>query len=405
MEHKMENRYLIPLLIVLFFSAFSIYSFSQENSDCFVCHGDESIETPERQALFVTESGFSLSVHGKSGINCIDCHTDLKGVKDFPHPEKLKKVSCSECHSDTEERMREGIHWRKVECKNCHGSHYIYEKDNPQSSIYPLNIPRVCEECHLKKVKIEKGFEFIKLYDDSVHGKTLTKSGLIYSATCVSCHGSHDIKSVHSKDSYVFRMNIPYLCGKCHRGVLTDFLEGVHGKDFLKGNLDVPICTDCHGEHDIYPIGQPRSKVYHTKVPQVCGKCHANEVLARKYGYSIFRVLTYQKSFHGIATNYGDIRTANCASCHDYHNIRKSTDPKSPIHPDNLPKTCGKCHRGVGRDFAKGKVHVWEEKKENIWAYIMRKFYTIMITVIIGGFIIFISVELYARIKRRVEKE
>lgn len=400
----MRNKFLLQALLIFSVLLFSTLSRPQEISDCLVCHGDESIKTPQRPNLFVSESGYTLSVHGKAGISCIDCHIDLKGVQDFPHSEKLMKVSCSECHSDIEEKMKDSIHWGKVECKSCHGFHYIYEKDNPQSSIYPLNIPRICEECHLKKVKIEKGFEFIKNYDDSIHGKALTKSGLIYSATCVSCHSSHEIKSATSKDSRVFRMNIPYLCGNCHRGVLADFLEGVHGKDFLKGNSDVPICIDCHGEHDIYPIDQPKSKVYHTKVPQVCGKCHANEVLARKYGYSIFRVLTYQKSFHGIATNYGDLRTANCASCHDYHNIRRSSDPKSPTNPDNLSKTCGKCHKGAGRDFAKGKVHVWEEKRENIWAYIVRKFYTIMISVIIGGFLIFITVELYARIRGGVKR-
>lgn len=376
----------------------------QENSECLSCHGDESIKPSDRPFLFVKEADYTISVHGRAKISCIDCHSDLKGFKDFPHPENLKKVNCSECHYDVLRNMEISIHKGKVECIDCHGFHYILEKDNPRSNIYPLNVSEICNDCHLKKVKTKKGFEFIKLFEDSIHGKSLKKSGLIYSATCVSCHGSHDVRAVSSKDSPVSRTNIPYLCDKCHRGILQDFLEGVHGKSFLKGNIDVPVCTDCHGEHDIYPADQPKSKIYHTKVPEVCGKCHANEILARKYGFSIFQVLTYQRSFHGIATKYGDLRTANCASCHDYHNIRRSSDPKSPTHPDNLSKTCGKCHKGVGRDFAKGKVHVWEEKRENIWAYIVRKFYTIMISVIIGGFLIFITVELYARIRRGVKR-
>ncbi|MGQ9618576.1 MAG: cytochrome c3 family protein [Candidatus Aminicenantia bacterium] len=375
---------------------------SQEVSDCLVCHEDESVKTPERPGLFLKESAYSISVHGKAGLTCVDCHTDLKGFMDFPHPEKLKKVDCSACHSDINEEMKESVHQGKVQCQDCHGTHYIIEKDNPQSSIYSLNIPRLCEGCHLKKVKVGKSFEFIKLYDDSVHGKALTNSGLIYSATCVSCHGAHDIMIVSNENSRVSRKNIPYTCGKCHSGILQDFIEGVHGKDFLKGIKDVPVCTDCHGEHDIYPKDQTRSNVYHTKVPQVCGKCHADKVLARKYGFSTFRVSTYQKSFHGIATGYGDLRNANCASCHGYHNIRRSTDPKSTIYPENIPKTCGKCHKGAGKDFAKGKIHVWDEKKENIWVYIVRKFYTIMISVIIGGFVIFISVEMYAIVKRGI---
>ncbi len=391
-------------LSIFFIISLSKTSFSRENSDCLSCHGDENIKTPQRPLLFVKEPDYSISVHGKAGITCIDCHSDLKGFQDFPHPEKLKKVNCSECHSDPFENIKISIHKGKVECIDCHGSHYILKKDEPRSNIYPLNVSEICTECHLKKVETKRGFEFIRLFEDSIHGKSLEKSGLICSATCVSCHDSHDVKSVSSKDSPVFRMNIPYLCDKCHRGILQDFLEGVHGKSFLKGNIDVPVCTDCHGEHDIYPADKPKSKIYHTKVPEVCGKCHANEILARKYGFSVFQVLTYQRSYHGIATKYGDLRTANCASCHDYHNIRRSSDPKSPTYPDNLSKTCGKCHKGAGKDFAKGKVHVWEEKRENIWAYIVRKFYTILISVIIGGFLIFISVELYARIKRGLKR-
>ncbi len=393
------------------FLGFNLFFFSQilsqEISDCLVCHGDESVKTEERPALFVRDSDYYGSVHGKIGMNCIDCHLDLKDFMDFPHPEKLKKVDCSICHSNIEVIMKKSIHWGKVECRDCHGFHYILKRDNPESSIYPLNLPRICEECHLKKVKTKRGFEFVKSYNESVHGKALTSSGLIYSATCSSCHGAHDILPVSDKNSLAFKRNIPNQCGVCHKGILRDFIQGVHGKDFLKGNTDVPVCTDCHGEHDIYPKDEPKSKIYHAKSSELCAKCHANKVLARKYGFSVFRVMTYQKSFHGIATKYGDLRTANCASCHGYHNIRKSTDPESPIHPNNLSKTCGKCHKGAGGNFAKGKVHVWDEKKENVWAYIFRKFYTIMITIIIGGFLIFISVEIYAKLveKRKMNKK
>ena len=74
------------LYLIIF--ALPFYLLAQSNEDCLTCHGDKSIKTPGRPELYINNDSFSLSVHGKAGISCIDCHSDLKSVQDFPHCEK-----------------------------------------------------------------------------------------------------------------------------------------------------------------------------------------------------------------------------------------------------------------------------------------------------------------------------
>jgi predicted CXXCH cytochrome family protein len=181
-------------------------------------------------------------------------------------------------------------------------------------------------------------------------------------------------------------------------------MEGVHGKDYVKGNKDIPVCTDCHSEHDIISPQDLNSTVYATKVADVCARCHDDEALARQYGFLTERLKTYSGSFHGTASKFGETRVANCASCHGFHGIRPSFDPKSSIHPDNLPQTCGNCHPGAGENFAQGKIHVVSEKVSNKWAYFVKMFYIIMITAVISVFLVFIAADLFHRLRRKREE-
>ncbi len=102
--------------------------------------------------------------------------------------------------------------------------------------------------------------------------------------------------------SRVSRKNIILTCESCHVGIEKNYLEGVHGKDYLKGIKDVPVCTDCHSEHDIVSPQDLSSSVYATKVAEVCSGCHDDEKLARQYGFLTSRLKTYSSSIHGTAS-------------------------------------------------------------------------------------------------------
>ncbi len=378
------------------------------DADCLACHSDPGLKSASGRPVAVDPEKSRASVHGQAGIACVDCHAELKHVNDFPHAEKLKNVDCSGCHEKDKQTFAASVHGgataakdgMTVSCKDCHGTHSIRAKDDFESWTFPLNLPRTCLACHSGKVRNERGAAFVELYEKSAHFRALEKSGLTLSANCSHCHGAHDIKAVRDTSSRVSRRNIIQTCGQCHVGIRRDYLEGVHGKDYVKGIKDVPVCTDCHSEHDIRSPLDLESTVYTTKVAQICSRCHDDMALSRQYGFLPNRMKTYAQSYHGTASKFGSIRVANCASCHGFHDIRDVTDPKSSIYPANLPQTCGKCHPGATKHFAEGKIHnvaaATSDFKDKS-PHIVKTVYIVAISAIIGVFLLFIAADLFRR--------
>ena len=382
------------------------------NDDCLACHGDKDQKNAKGRSVFVDGESYKASIHGQAEIGCVDCHSDLKKVKDFPHADKLKPVDCSACHDKQAVQMKASVHLQPhraenaivVSCADCHGTHDIRPKDDAASSVYAMNIPETCLRCHAERVKIKNGNEFVRQYTQSAHYRALEKAGLSLSANCVTCHGGHDVKAMGDPEARVSRKAIIRTCGRCHVGIEKNYLEGVHGKDFVKGSKDVPVCTDCHNEHRILSPDDLSSRVYATKVAAVCSRCHDNERLARQYGLLTSRLKSYSDSYHGTASKFGETRVANCASCHGFHDIRTSNDPKSPINAANMAKTCGQCHPGAGTNFAKGKVHVVSTKTENKSGHVIKIVYIIAIAGLISVFLLFIAADLFHRIRTRWTK-
>ncbi len=376
------------------------------DEDCMICHSDQALKSGAGEPLYVDLESYQSSIHGLAELACVDCHADLKETEDFPHAEKLAAVRCALCHEDAAKELTGSVHDGSVgpvsvSCKDCHGSHHILPKDDAESSVYSINLPETCEGCHLSRIQTKRGQDFIERYNESVHFKALTRSGLSLSATCMTCHGGHDVLPTEDPDSRVARRNIIATCGSCHTGIERDYLEGVHGKDYVKGVADVPVCTDCHSEHNIKSPLNLDSEVYATHVAAVCSRCHDDERLARQYGFLTSRLKSFSNSFHGTASQFGETRVANCASCHGFHDIRVSSDPKSSVNPGRLSETCGRCHPGAGANFAKGKIHVVAQKTESRGAYIAKVFYIVAIGGLISVFIVFIIVDLFRRARNR----
>jgi hypothetical protein len=368
-------------------------------------------------SVYVNPETYRDSIHGEAGIECADCHFELDGVEDFPHDTPLAKVDCSMCHDQEYEDYKESVHGEAFiagdpsvpVCSTCHGAHDIKRADDPESSVFPLNLVDTCIKCHTDtKIISDHDLsppERISAYETSVHMKALKEKGLSVSAACDDCHGSHRIKPPDDPDSTANRLNIPKTCAKCHVGIYKTYIESVHGQDYLKGNKDVPVCTDCHGEHSIKSHTNPASSVYATHISEICSSCHDDVTLSKRYGFAAARLQTYLGTYHGIGLKLGDVKVANCASCHGHHDIRPSNDPESSIHPDNIPQTCGKCHPRAGKNFAVGKVHVAGARDSSVGAYFVEKFYTIFIVTSLGGFLVFIVVDLYARRKRKKKQQ
>jgi len=311
---------------------------SAQEHRCLICHGKKDLKARDmsgkERSLYVDGEQLINSTHGK--LTCGDCHLD---VFELPHPKRLKKVDCVFCHS--------------------------------------------------KGRTFEQGptIEY-RLYRDSVHARERQK-GNTKAPDCASCHGSHDMLSRTDIRSRGYRLNIPgRMCGRCHEKALAEYRSGVHGVFSAGGDINLPICTDCHTEHGIRQVVDPSSTVYATNIVEMCVKCHGDFSIMKRYGKKTEQVETYYESFHGVATKFGEKNIAHCVSCHGYHAIKTHQDPTSSIYPANLPKTCGhvKCHPGATANFGRGKVHVNPKSKESgiiYWVALGFKWLTITVLLVL----------------------
>jgi hypothetical protein len=354
---------------------------------CYKCHGVYMQEEGE-EVPYVDKDLLSGSVHEK--IPCIQCH---ESIQEIPHKDKVTTVDCTHCHHEGNEVgapdfspfdiYKDSVHGRALvqegetdaaTCIHCHGKHNIRPPSDPRSTINRQNIPRTCATCHEDMRVVEKHHIHAERpyqeYEQSVHGRALFKSGLVHlAAVCTDCHGVHNIQGA---SDFELSAHQPETCGKCHEGIYETYRESIHGKIAIEEkNPDAPVCVDCHGEHTILEPSDPTSTVSPEHIPETCSQCHASEFM-RKYPVPVDRIVTYDKSFHGIAHSMGSVTVANCSSCHGFHDILPSTDPRSSIHVSNIPSTCGKCHPKASANFAKGKVHVDVSKPEAGALYYIR---------------------------------
>jgi predicted CXXCH cytochrome family protein len=333
-------------------------------ADCLECHGDK-----------VDASTFGASLHGS--LKCGDCHST---IKDYPHPDQVTPVKCESCHTGEAEGLVGSVHANRAEhpCTSCHGdAHAIFPKGDPRSAVYPLNIPHTCGACHGNDDLAKKhGLPNVyPLYIDSIHGFALSKEGLLVAANCQSCHGSHHILSHKDTQSPTYKANVPKTCGNCHAGITADYMGGVHGKAVAAGHLDAPVCSDCHTAH---AIEQPTAAAFRMQSTPICGNCHKD------------KFSTYRDTFHSqLGSLGGYVETARCWDCHGAHNVLPANDPRSPIAPANLIKTCGRCHEGANASFVQYQPHAnARNRKLNPALYYIRLFMNLLLAGVLTFFVI-----------------
>ncbi|MCH8801411.1 MAG: cytochrome c3 family protein [Chloroflexi bacterium] len=338
---------------------------------------------------------FAASVHGF--LACNNCHS---GAVEFPHPTGVKQADCAVCHVEIVEQYAAGIHGRlrsdgTVEapnCFSCHGDiHRLVSRDDAASPVHPTRLAETCGSCHANPELVAKfGIPIaqpLEAYRASIHARAVAEGR--GGATCSDCHGSHTIFPAHDPRSSVFHQRVPETCGACHAEIAATYAKSVHGMAAARGVRDAPVCTDCHGEHRILSPSEPGSLVFATNIPlQTCGRCHSDIRLSEKYGLPLDKVPSYQDSYHGLAARAGVQTVANCASCHGVHDILPSSDPRSHVYPANLPQTCGQCHPGAGAHFTLGPVHVLPTDPRFTVIYYIRLFYLSLIYLVVGGMLL-----------------
>lgn len=296
------GAFVLLLSILLVLPANAGPSAQETEKYCLSCHGnpDLSITLPSGEvlSLYISQDVLSHSVHSPLGIECEACHTN---ITTYPHPEI------------TFQTTRE----------------------------LSLNYYQACQKCHSSNYEKTQ---------DSMHA-TIAASGNQNAPVCTDCHGAHNVRPPDEP-----RALISETCSKCHGDIVEVYKNSVHGKALIdEDNPDVPVCTDCHGVHNIQ---DPRTNEFRIQSPELCASCHANQELMSKYGLSSDVYSIYKTSWHGVDVSVYKARwptiwhdSAVCTDCHGIHNIFSTDDPNSMVNPTNLLATCQQCHPGVGPNW------------------------------------------------------
>lgn len=407
--------------------------------DCIDCHEDFDGESnPHRKPMVPVDCA---SCHEKTGkkhafhsslslkplpagqdTSCTACHGThaVAEVKkpNFPFAPGSQHLACAKCHEDVGKRFEASAHGHAVlrnaknspDCLSCHRQPSP-PKNSPQTLEHKLALTRLCESCHVDKVSVAekslRGTHFVESYEKSVHGLALA-AGKADTATCIDCHGSHEMNRAMASDARVNRLHVAETCSACHEKQSQAFHSSVHASALIEGNQDSPTCTTCHGEHTILTHTNPLSPVHKENVArEVCATCHASLKLTAKYGLASHTFQTFSDSFHGLAVRGGSVEVVNCASCHSSHAIKSQDDPTSTVHKDNLIQTCGQCHPGANSRFTVGKVHVSPEAESGKGGnhpllYLVSSLYTLLIIVCVGGMAVHNILDFTRKILRKL---
>ena len=281
------------------------------NEYCLGCHGQQgltkTLPSGEVLSLYIDPELFNHGVHDQENIACVDCHKD---ISTFPHPafeaNTVRDVTlqlyttCKDCHADQYSKVLDSVHQKALAagnfnaavCTDCHNPHQQTRITDPSTGqLLPdarLQIPQTCARCHSA---------IYDTYKNSVHGAALTQFGNRDVPTCVDCHGVHNIQNPTTAG---FRNDIPLLCAKCHTDpqimnkygistqVLNTYVSDFHGTTvtlFEQVSPDTPtnkpVCTDCHGVHDISNVNNPTTGIAIKQNLLVkCQQCHPNVTTA-----------------------------------------------------------------------------------------------------------------------------
>jgi predicted CXXCH cytochrome family protein len=304
-------------------------AYHQNNiNNCLGCHsnpeiGDLELPNGDRVSLYIDQDILATSIHGSLGIECDSCHTTIPS---FPHPP---------------------INFQSA--RELSRSYYL-----------------TCQRCHSDNYDLTM---------DSVHAQ-IAESGNLAAPICTDCHGAHNIV-----DPDIPRTRISQTCGNCHAEIYSQYQQSIHGSALVEGNPDVPVCTDCHGVHNIQ---DPRTSQFRIAEPELCAGCHANAELMQRYNLSADVYDIYQLSWHGIDLSVYKARwptiwhdSAICTDCHGVHDIRSADDPASSVSQTNLLATCQKCHPGVGPNWTGAWTgHYRVSLERTPFVYYTQAFYT-----------------------------
>lgn len=306
---------------------------SKEAKACMSCHAKPGLvavyKDNERRAVTITEEHFRDSAH--KFLPCTGCHTGLPatGMHAKSAGTTREQVSlevaatCRRCHG-ADQLNRNPLHKQilatktSVRCADCHGSHGIQRVWRLKSSS---DLNQYCLVCHKHTLESASAGEFSSLQECG----TDLRASVHCNHSCTDCH-----KTMSKDDHPVFEtrraldLAVADACAGCHAEKYQAYKGSVHANMVKAGNGRAPVCTDCHGSHQV-----GTRALFDTLAGEPCKKCHG-DIEA-----------TYVDSVHGAAREAGSQAAARCSSCHFAHEIKPAIVSRA------TRMACAGCHADV----------------------------------------------------------
>lgn len=302
---------------------------------------------------------YSESIHGEGllrkglivSATCVSCHS---AHRILPHTDSRSTISrsniaatCSKCHANIEsvhQKVIKGELWEKEAhilpaCVDCHQPHQIRKVFYDQGFAN-----QECLKCHSNETLISSKdghslFVDVKKLEASMHQKV----------NCSQCHIINNPFKHRPCENIMQEVD----CDNCHSAVGNDYTQSMHGKLKAASDPNAPTCKECHGTHKVLGKLNPKSPIFATNIPTLCGNCHREgEQAAIRIVEGEDVVGHYTESIHGKGLlKSGLTVTANCTDCHTSHRELPANDPLSSVNQANIAKTCGSCHHGIEDKF------------------------------------------------------
>lgn len=285
---------------------------------------------------------------------------------------------------------RHGRGGADMACTDCHRRINKYPHDPVRAKTrhdYRVQQSLTCYRCH---------FRHFTHFLDSVHFAQI-QEGNEDAPSCVDCHSAHSIRDTESEP----RLTISKTCGRCHEKVAKAYAASVHGRAADEGDPDVPVCTDCHGTHEVRAT---KNRAFHAGSYLVCARCHGDAERMRQHDLTADVLDTYLDDFHGssnqlfIEVGYVPAQpVATCADCHGHHDVQ-AIHGKSGARAarKRVSQMCARCHKGASASFA----DAWLSHSAPTFAatplvWMVQWGYRILIPLMLLGLIIHIALHLY----------
>lgn len=311
---------------------------SPADEACIACHDStfavKPLESGESLPLFVDRDGFASSVHARGG--CLSCHADAKppghpagrAVVNRRQYAARRSAVCRSCHKvpPGKEKTAHAYLIQKTDappCSVCHPPHAIRPLAEWREAT---SITRYCLDCHFRDIRVS-------LQSDETVIPAAGAAAVWQSAhmnhECSNCHAGfskreHPLRVFTSRRAHAEKLSEG--CRACHPDQYELAEGSIHAAAAKAGKARMPICTDCHGSHEV-----KHKATFEVLAGVPCQQCH--RAVFEAFGSSVHN--------RGLARN-GHASTPLCSDCHRAHGV------ESLGLREEMSRACVGCHGNTG---------------------------------------------------------